>query len=66
MFVLLKDLSLALIALVFLSGVGTERGCYHQEAGSYEEAIFGEAETLQHSAVTLRPAHQDGVAREGD
>ena len=42
-------------------------GCYYQ--GSEElmqEAIFGEGEALQHSAMTLRHAHQDGAAREGD
>jgi hypothetical protein len=31
-----------------------------------QEKIFGEAEALQHSAMTLRSAHQDGAAREGD
>src|SRR5215208_4304909 len=42
-------------------------GCYYQ--GSEEllqEAIFGEGEALQHSAMPLRHAHQDGAAREGD
>jgi hypothetical protein len=29
-----------------ISAVSLERGCYHQEAGIYEEANFGEAETL--------------------
>jgi hypothetical protein len=50
---------------VLLSTVSSEVGCYHQEAGNYEEAIFGEGEALQHPAMTLRSAHQDGAAREG-
>jgi hypothetical protein len=33
---------------------------------SYQEAFCREAEILQHPAMTIRPAHQDGAAREAD